>query len=176
MERCTPDDVGHVLGKLFKFEWAKYGLAAGIATLVNFIRGAPDPWRSLLIAAVVLLAVDFASGIIASVAVRRVRISSVLAGRTLLKVFCYSAVLVVASVIDDLLHAPYTTTLLVLSIVVAREGLSALENIRSVWMKLGYKWPFDFLADRLHRVGGDGQPAGGSPPAPAAYRNGNGEG
>ena len=159
------DGICEALEHLFRFGWAKYGLAAAIATFGKFVTTAPEPWRTALVASLVLMAVDFVSGITASVAVRRVRISSALAGRSLLKLGCYCGVLIIAGVVDATLHSPYTTTLLVLSIVAAREGLSALANIRLVWEKLGYKWPFDFLADRFH----DGTAVDPARP----YRNGD---
>ena len=172
MEHCTPEEALQAVVNLFRFEWLKYALAAGIAAAVNFVGNAPGPWRSLLVAVVILVAVDFASGMIASVVAKRVRISSRRAGRSFIKLFCYLAVLVIAFVVDDVLSSPYTATLLVLSIVAAREGISALENIRLAYEVTGRTWPFDFLSDRLRTIGPKPTaPPGGKPP----FRNGDDE-
>lgn len=158
MEKYTPQEGWEILVKLFKFEWVKFGLGGALALIMKVIYQAPTPWKTMLLASLILIGTDFLAGIVASVRVHKVRVSSALAGRTILKVFCYAIVLIVGSLVDVGLNSAYVTTLLLLCIVVAREGLSTLENVRLIWENMGYKWPFEFLADKLRKTTGNNLP------------------
>jgi len=140
--------------QVFRFSPGKYMTAAGLGIwgfVQHYFFGTPEISGDLLEALILFVVLDFMSGIANSVIAKKVRISSAAMGRTLLKIFCYSTLILVAGIVDHVLGIPFMLTLLVLSISTAREGLSVLENVRSIYESLGYDWPFDFLADRLQQ-------------------------
>jgi len=150
--RWTPQDILDVLGKLFHWTSWRWGIAAVIACLANFVAEAPTVWRGLLVMFIVFFVLDIVTGIVASVRVRQIKVSSRLFGRSLVKMLCYSTVLLIATMLDYYANCRYAVSLFVLALAASVEGLSVLENTRALWEGLGLKWPFKFLSDKIERL------------------------
>ena len=152
MERITAEDVRSILTKLFQWQGLKWAVAAGIALVANFVAQAPVVWRGLLVALTVFFLLDIPTGVAVSLRLKRMHLSSYLLGRSLLKFSCYLVVLLLAITIDRLVGCAYSLSLVVLSLAVAREGLSVLENTRALWEAAGLDWPFGFLGEKLEQI------------------------
>lgn len=147
---CRPEDVLRFLAKTFSFAWIKFAAAGLLAYLVTYYNRAPSTFRDLLSILLILVCLDFVSGVWLSVGVAKKHLRSSGVFRTICKLGIYGMILIVGGVVDRLFMLPYTFSLIALSMCVLVEGTSVGENLRGLWEHyFSVPWPFGFIFSKL---------------------------
>ena len=158
---CTPQQAWEAILKLFSTAtWSdipKYVVGGTAAFLFNYYKGAPEVLQGAVGALAAFVVLDTVTGIARAYVRHQDDMSSYRFGRGLFKVAGYLCVGAVASILDTWWNSNYMATTIVLAMAAAREGISVLENIKSLWEHYSDSpWPFAFverwLADYSKRV------------------------
>ena len=173
---CTPQQAWEAILKLFSTTtWSdvpKYVVGGVAAFLLNYYNGAPEVLQGAVKALVAFVVLDTVTGVARAYVRHQDNMSSYRFGRGLFKVAGYLCVGAVASVLDTWWNSNHMATTIVIAMAAAREGISVLENIKSLWEhKTGSPWPFAFMekwiADYSKRVETSAKnPAGDDPAGP----------
>lgn len=147
---CTAEDVLQFLAKTFSFAWIKLAVVSIVAAIVTYYNRAPPTFRDLLSILLILVVLDFVSGVWVSMGVAKKQLRSAGIFRTVCKLGIYGMILIVGGIVDRLFMLPYTFSLIALSMTVLVEGTSVGENLRGLWEHyFEVPWPFGFIFSKL---------------------------
>lgn len=130
-------------------------ILAGMAVILDFVFPA-QIGREMAIAAFVLIALDTITGFVSALVAGQA-ISSARFSRVLVKLLGYGSVIIVSAIVTKFVHnaetLPNVSVTAVLTLVIATEAISVLENVRRMGIKLPLgldKW----LEERLKKPNG----------------------